>query len=216
MSKKQTILSRLVLNGFATVIISFFIAGTILLGIAANSAQLATKEKYDMLNSNADRITEYSIEVFSDTWSPMTKNYKRTLATIAESIGANIIVFNSNSQIVAVGGLEEKDYIGRVLSGEYASQILGGKTITDISNIEIFDDKSMITVGKPIANGVTYGGVLVSAPSVNVVSTYSNVLRQFGIATIFALIIAFIMFYYIAKRITDPIKAMNNAVIDFS
>ena len=125
MSKKQTILSRLVLNGFATVIISFFIAGTILLGIAANSAQLATKEKYDMLNSNADRITEYSIEVFSDTWSPMTKNYKRTLATIAESIGANIIVFNSNSQIVAVGGLEEKDYIGRVLSGEYASQILG-------------------------------------------------------------------------------------------
>lgn len=216
MSKKQTILSRLVLNGFATVIISFFIAGTILLGIAANSAQLATKEKYDMLNSNADRITEYSIEVFSDTWSPMTKNYKRTLATIAESIGANIIVFNSNSQIVAVGGLEEKDYIGRVLSGEYASQILGGKTITDISNIEIFDDKSMITVGKPIANGVTYGGVLVSAPSVNVVSTYSNVLRQFGIATIFALIIAFIMFYYIAKRITDPIKAMNNAVIEFS
>lgn len=216
MAKRQTILNKLILNGFATVIISFLIAGTILLGMAANSAQIAIGEKRAMLSSNADRITEYSLEVFSNAWSPMTKNYKRTLETIAESIGANIIVFNSNSQIVAVGGLDESKYIGKILNGEYASQILQGKTVSDISTIEIFDDKSMMTVGKPIVSSITYGGVLVSAPSVNIASAYSNVLKQFGLAAVFALIIAFIMFYYMSKRITDPIKSMSNAVIEFS
>lgn len=184
--------------------------------MAANSVQLANEEKKHILSLNAQRVCEFSLEVFTNTWSPLSANYKRTIRTIAESIDANIIVFNSNSQIVAVGGLEEKDFIGKNLTGTYVNRILAGESIDDISTIEIFSDGNMLTVGVPIVNNISYGGVIVSTPSADVAGEYTDVLKQYGLSAIIALIIAFILFYIISKRITEPIKSMSNAVIEFS
>lgn len=216
MIKKSRILNKLILNGFVTVIISFVIAGTILLGFAVSSAELAAKEKENMITQNAGRVAEFSLEVFTNTWSPLSVNYKSTLSTIADSIGANIIVFNSNAQIVAVGGLEANNFIGRALSGEFVKKILDGESITKTSNIEIFENENMLVVGMPIKSSITYGGVLVSTPAVDLKDTYIDVLVEFGLSAVIALIIAFIIFYYMSKKITEPIKSMNNAVVEFS
>lgn len=215
MPGRRSILNKLIINGFITVIISFLIAGTILFTIATSSVEFANEEKMNMLTLNAQRISEFSTSVFSQ-WSPLSDNYKRTLNTIAESIDAHIIVFDSNASVVAVGGLDEGKYMWNRLSGEYVTKILSGKTVFDASEIKLYGKSNMLTVGMPVAGKISYGGVLVSAPSVSKISAFSDILKQYSLSAVIALIIAFLMFYILSKRITEPIKLMNNAVKDFS
>ena len=212
---KRSILNKLILNGFVTVIISFLIAGTILFTIATSTVEIANEEKLNMLTLNAQRISEFSTNVFSQ-WSPLSENYKRTLNTIAESIDAHIVVFDSNSNVVAVGGLDEGKYMWNRLSGEYVTKILSGETVCDRSEIKLYGDSNMLTVGMPVAGKISYGGVLVSAPSVSKINAFSDILKQYGLSAVIALIIAFLLFYILSKRIIEPIKLMNNAVKDFS
>ncbi|MBE7053708.1 MAG: cell wall metabolism sensor histidine kinase WalK [Ruminococcaceae bacterium] len=216
MRKKRSILSKLVINGFITVILSFLIAGTILFGMATQSVRIANEEKNHILTLNAKRISEFSLDVFKNDWSPLSSNYVRTLNMIAQSIDSHIIIFDSNGYIIAVGGLDEKEFLFKPLSGEYVDIILSGESISAISTIDFFENKDMLTVGMPVKGSISYGGVLVSTPSVSMYSAYSDILSQYGFAALIALVMAFALFYFLSKRITKPIKQMNNAVVEFS
>ena len=216
MSKKRSILNKLIINGFITVILSFLIAGTILFGMASQSVRIANEEKNHILTLNAKRISEFSIDVFKNNWSPLSANYVRTLNMIAESIDSHIIIFDSNGYIIAVGGLNESEFLFKPLSGEYVDTILSGESISAISTINFFDNKDMLTVGMPVKGSISYGGVLVSTPSASTFSAYSDILKQYGFAALIALFMAFVLFYFLSKRITKPIKKMNSAVIEFS
>ncbi len=219
-AKSKSILKKLLTGGFTVVIVSFLIAGMFLFGMVLSSIQtnreIAVAQKKAMLDSNADRIVTYSVEVFKNSWWPMERNYKQTIAIISESIGANIIVFDATGRIVTVGGLSEGEYIGKYLKGAYVTNILNGETVDETGEIEIFGADSFLTIGKPIIDGVCYGGVLLSVPSLPVDTSYSGFLRQAVLSLSVAMVIAFGLFYFISKRITDPIKSINNAVTEFS
>ena len=59
MPGRRSILNKLIINGFITVIISFLIAGTILFTIATSSVEFANEEKMNMLTLNAQSLAYF-------------------------------------------------------------------------------------------------------------------------------------------------------------
>lgn len=223
-TKRKSISKRLLVAGCVTVFLSYIIASVFLFGMLLNSTKesslKAVEVKKKLLLSNANRISEYSLDVFTaSSFSPSLKNYQRTLEIISQSTDTDIIVFDKTGRIVTVAGLNYDGYIGNYLKGDYIDRILTkGETVSNEDDIDAFaEQENMLIVGLPVSNTEIYGGVLISTiADVTSSKQLFGFFKQFVYSVGISLIITFIIFYIISRRITDPIKLIDNTVKEFA
>lgn len=222
--KRKSISKRLLVAGCITVLLSYIIASVFLFGMVFSSTKesnlKAVEVKKKLLLSNAERISEYSLDVFTaSTFSPNLKNYQRTLEIISQSTETSIIVFDKTARIVTVAGLDYDSYIGNYLKGDYIDRILkNGETVSNDDAIDAFAEReNLLIVGLPVSNSEIYGGVLISTVAdVSSGKLVFGFLKQFAYSVGISLIITFLIFYFISKKITDPIKLIDNTVTEFA
>ena len=222
--KRKSISKRLLVAGCITVLLSYIIASVFLFGMVFSSTKesnlKAVEVKKKLLLSNAERISEYSLDVFTaSSFSPNLKNYQRTLEIISQSTETSIIVFDKTARIVTVAGLDYDSYIGNYLKGDYIDRILkNGETVSNDDAIDAFAEReNLLIVGLPVSNSEIYGGVLISTVAdVSSGKLVLGFLKQFTYSVGISLIITFLIFYFISKKITDPIKLIDNTVTEFA
>lgn len=222
--KRKSISKRLLVAGCITVLLSYIIASVFLFGMVFSSTKesnlKAVEVKKKLLLSNAERISEYSLDVFTaSTFSPNLKNYQRTLEIISQSTETSIIVFDKTARIVTVAGLDYDSYIGNYLKGDYIDRILkNGETVSNDDAIDAFAEReNLLIVGLPVSNSEIYGGVLISTVAdVSSGKLVFGFFKQFAYSVGISLIITFLVFYFISKKITDPIKLIDNTVTEFA
>lgn len=222
--KRKSISKRLLVAGCITVLLSYIIASVFLFGMVFSSTKesnlKAVEVKKKLLLSNAERISEYSLDVFTaSSFSPNLKNYQRTLEIISQSTETSIIVFDKTARIVTVAGLDYDSYIGNYLKGDYIDRILkNGETVSNDDAIDAFAEReNLLIVGLPVSNSEIYGGVLISTVAdVSSGKLVFGFFKQFAYSVGISLIITFLVFYFISKKITDPIKLIDNTVTEFA
>lgn len=226
MDKRKSILKSLLIGGFAVVIFSFVIVAICFFSISGGNFErqkrVALQDKKQMLENNADKVSQYFDDFFIGVGSPAEREYRlmmgrTTLDIISEATNSTIIVFDAEKDIVAASGKESQSFNHGSVSGKYVDDILGGKNVSDSDVVKDLGDENVLTVGRPIEyNGFIYGGVIISSPTVEIVNSFKEIIPDMAVAMLVVLLIAFLLFYFISKRITNPIKEINNAVTQFS
>lgn len=220
--KRKSISKRLIFAGFATVIISYIMVAVFLFGMIYSSSKesnlRAIEDKKQLLLSNAERISQYSLNIFTGAWTPQIRNYQQTLEIIAESTDTAIIIFDKTGQIVTVAGLDFDRYIGNYLTGEYIEDILiKGEIVSNQDDIDAFkEQENLLALGVPVSNSEIYGGVLMCTTANVVNNHYTHFVKQFAVSVGISIILTLILFYFIAQNITKPIKKIDDTVTEFS
>ena len=118
-----------------------------------------------------------------------------------------------------MAGLDYDSYIGNYLKGDYIDAILkNGETVSNDDAIDAFkEQENMLIVGLPVSNTEIYGGVLISTTAdVSGGKLLFEFFKQFSCSVGFSLVLTFVIFYIISRKITDPIKLIDNTVTEFS
>ncbi len=226
MDKRKSILKSLLIGGFAVVIFSFVVVAICFLSIAGGTFErqkrVALQDKKQMLENNADKVSDYFDEFFIGVGSIAEREYRlmmgrTTLDIISDATNSTILVFDTEKDIVAASGKEAQTFNHGSVSGKYVDDILSGKNISDSTVVKDLGDENTLTIGRPIEyNGFIYGGVIISSPTVEIVNNYNEIIPGMAVSIVIILLISFLLFYFISKKITDPIKEINNAVTEFS
>ena len=191
-NKKKGILKKLLSAGFVTVVISYIMVATFLSSMLYSSSKesnlRAVEDKKQLLLSNAERISEYSVSILTTSWTPQMKSYQQTLEIIAESTGTSIII--------TVAGLDFDKYIGNYLAGEYIDDILKkGKTVSNEDDISAFkEQENLLALGVPVTENQTiYGGVLMCTTASVVNKGYAKFVGQVLTSVVISLILTFVL-----------------------
>lgn len=211
---KRSILKSLLLGGLCVVMLSFIIAGSFFFSLLTNSA---IDEKIETLKENVPKISELSSIAISSKSTPIISIYRSVIDSITANTEASIIVFDKSGTIVTVSGLNKSTYIGATMNENLAKPILRGEEYHKTGLLDEFFNEPTLTVGAPMYNnGEIFGGVVFNMPVPEIRSMNWQIFKNFVSMSLIALCFSVLLYYFISKRITKPIKNMSNAVTEFA
>lgn len=211
---KRSILKSLILGGLCVVMLSFIITGSFFFSILTDSAM---DEKVKTLKQNVPKISELSSIAISSNSTPIISIYRSVIDSITANTEASIIVFDKSGTIVTVSGLNKSTYIGAPMNDNLAKPILKGEEYHKTGLLDDFFNEPTLTVGAPMYNnGEIFGGVVFNMPVPEIRSMNWRIFKNFVSMSLVALCFSVVLYYFISKRITKPIKNMSNAVTEFA
>ena len=178
----------------------------------------SVKQESELLRTNITRINDISRVAFANSNTYMDIIYRKMIDNLSYNLDASVIVFDTNGEIITVSGLNKNKYVGKTLNKKLYSDIIKGEEINEIGILDdMYGGESTLTVGAPLeGNGVIYAGVLISRPVPEIMDSYQEVLVKLSIMIFISIIFSLILFYFISKRITTPVREINKVVNEFS
>ena len=211
---KKSILRRLLFGSILITLLSFVIAGGYSYSILTNNV---IEEKVAALKSNVPRISELSSVAMTTSSLPITMFYRSAIESIASNTESSVIIFNKDGDIFAAAGTNRNNFSGKKISKDLTQQVLSGKGYRRTGVMDEFFDEKTLTVGAPMFdNGKVIGGVIFNLPMPRIRSMNIRIFKSFFTMWILALCFSVILYYFISKKITTPIKKMNVAVSEFT
>ena len=184
------------------VLMSVSVAMTIFLNnyIAAKQYQMAVKT-----SSNIEYLT---IMLQIESNQPRSQAmYDNMLSSWSELTNSDITVVDQYGTVCA-----STNSVQRVPS-ELAKGVLAGKTITTRTYFGNYYAKKVFVVGIPIHyQNRVFGGMFFNTPLPDMNQTVLEFMNMLIVSSFAAIILAFILVYIQSKRISAPIKKINQAV----
>lgn len=211
---RKSILKTLLFGSLLVTLLSFVIAGTYSYSVLTDNV---IDETVVTLKSNVPKISELSSVAMSSSSLPITLFYRSAIDSIASNTDSAVIVFDRNGTILTTAGINKNDFIGKSVSKELTDLILSGKEYQKTGVIDEFLDEKTLTIGSPMYdNNKIIGGVLFNLPLPRIRSMNIRIFKSFFTMWLIALCFSVILYYFISKKITTPIKKMNMAVSEFA
>lgn len=203
--KKQSIFAKLFTLVMAIFLISAVITGTLVFGFLGSYFTESNEKELKMISK---QVTDMTLELASLNQPTSRTAYTRNLTAISQITGTEIFVIDTRGELVAssISGYE-----GRIKES-FTKSILEGKTETFRGSINGISGTSMLAVGSPIKyHNTVVGGVLVSIPMPQIDKARTEVLKIFLWIILFVTLVAGVLVYFVSKRISKPIKKLNEA-----
>ena len=203
--RKRGIFGQLFALVTMALVFSFFIIGTFLYGFLGD---FLTKQNEEELASTANRLVMFTLELSEVQPDILKEAYQVNIDVIASSTETSIVILNGEGDVVVASGGKNDFSVKR----EFIQGILDGHTVKYTGTLGGLYNTTMLTVGVPMKaeNGV-FGGVLVSMPVPEIDHLRSTIIMRFGMIAFVVFLFAVIFTYIISKRITKPLKKLNNA-----
>lgn len=167
-----------------------------------------TAQNVENLTATANKIVEFTVDLAHVQPNILKETYKANLDVIASSTDTLIVILDSNGKVVVSSGEEQDIKINK----EFVQGVLKGKTVKYIGNLGGLFNTTVLTVGVPMKQGENiFGGVLLSMPVPEINHIRSEIMLRFMIIVGVVLLFAAIFTYIMSKRITTPLKTLNNA-----
>lgn len=171
-------------------------------------------ERRALLESNIEQISDLtSMLIESNNDIRFQSLYQVSLETISNSTNSNIIILNNEGELffrTKTHGIELNSQ--ELSNNSYVKNILSGKKITDIGTLGGALHSEAMSVGSPIYyNSKIAGAVLmfVATPSLTMVK--NSIMGLMLIASLISAGLCLVLSYFLSKRISKPLKEMNNA-----
>ncbi|MBZ4644796.1 MAG: hypothetical protein PWR27_1601 [Petroclostridium sp.] len=205
----KSIFSKLLSVYYLIILISFIILGTLLFSLLGD---YVTSEREEVLRYTGEKINEITSVLIENNSPVVERLYRMNI----ESYGANtqslIIVIDQTGEIFATSGYHYKSIEGQKLSKEQYGDVLLGKNIKKIGNFEGMFSQTVLTIGMPLKyNNEIVGGVFLNTPIPEINRVRYDVFKLFMISVSAAIFIAFILIFFLSKRISNPLKMINKA-----
>jgi len=198
--------------GGLLLVIGVFISATVLFSKYAES--IAIHEKMEMLENNVDEIASLTYTAYTNQNAITSIMFHNTINNISSNTQSAIMIFDSNGFILteAGGTIGNHTHVDKSL----AKLILNGDKIKTTDKFIDENGEKILTVGAPLKyNGEIFGGVIFNQKIPEIKKVYNRVFEQSVIFIIVAMLFSALLFYVAAKKITNPIKKISNAVTEF-
>lgn len=211
---KKSILRHLIIGSIIVVVISFLFSGALFFSLMTDDA---IKEETNKLRRNIPEVTEISLIAIRNRKPEVIEMYHNMIDSIADNTDTSIIVFDRTGTIIAASGENKNELIGSVIKKEFAVPILGGDEFSDTGLFDEYFDEPTLTLGAPMRDrGKIFGGVIFNMPIPEVRNLKWRIFKSFISMTLVAIIFSFLLYYFISRKITTPIRKMSKAVTEFA
>lgn len=203
--RKRGIFGQLFALVTAVMMISFLTIGAFMYTFLGS---YLTKHEVDDLTVTANRIIKFTLELSRVQPDILKETYQANIDVIAASTQSNVFVINGEGETVVASGANNNISLKR----EFVNGILKGNTVKYTGTLGGLFDTTMLTVGVPMKSGdKVFGGVLMSMPVPEIDELRSTIILRFSIIAAIVFLFVVLFTYMISKRITNPIKKLNNA-----
>lgn len=188
------------------VFVSVSVSVSIFVGRYAVNKQV---EKVDAVSDTIEYWTGALQIENSNTYARLA--YKQTIASWADFVNADIIIFNKS------GKLSASTSSVRTVPEDFFNTVISGNKLIKKSNFGGEYDKRVLTVGMPVHYQDTIVGAMffnMRLPDINY--TAMELILLFLIASTFSILVAFVLVYIESKRISRPIGMINRAARDIA
>ncbi|MBE7039207.1 MAG: HAMP domain-containing histidine kinase [Ruminococcaceae bacterium] len=203
--RKRGIFGQLFALVTVVMMVSFLMIGTFLYTFLGSHL---TKQQVNDLTGIANRIVKFTVDLNKVQPDILKQTYQANIDVIAAATQTTILIVNGEGDTVVVSGAESDFSIKR----EFINGILKGNTVKYTGTLGGLFNTTMLTVGVPMQtkDGV-FGGVLMSLPVPEIDELRSTIITRFGLIAAIVFVFVVLFTYLISKRITNPIKKLNNA-----
>lgn len=194
---------------FIIIVVSFLVLGTLLYSLLGD---YVTSEKEELLIQSADQISQMT-QVLLDNRNPVVERlYKLNLETYGSNTHSMIMVIDTEGEIFAASNASFKHLEGQKLNKKQFADLIEGKNIRRVDNFDGMFDQTVLTVGVPIHyKSEVIGGVFLSSPIPEINKVRYDVFRLFIISVSVAVLIAFILIFFLSRKLSKPLKMINRA-----
>lgn len=155
--------------------------------------------------------------------SPETAQlFNRIIVSYAEENDATVFVCNTEGMVLissgsVSGSMQEYVPVGYQLSEKQYKEIMEGNIINEHGNFDGYFSGNVVTVGVPLnIDGYLQGGVFVCRTIPVPSQLMGDIMNYFVVCVAVLLVIASVIIYITAKRITAPIAKIKKSVRAFA
>ncbi len=139
------------------------------------------------------------------------------LNTVDRLLQARIWVVDKNGLIYAQSHPEWQKWVGNRLSQEDMNQLLRGEVLSVRDKYDSQFDVAMLTVIVPmVIRGQIEGATLLHAPIYGIEAGLKKVYWMIGIGALLAIGLAFVIVYFLSRRIAAPLHQMNDIALEMA
>ncbi|NLK20513.1 MAG: HAMP domain-containing histidine kinase [Epulopiscium sp.] len=123
-----------------------------------------------------------------------------------------IWIVDSSGRIYVVSRTENKSWLGQKLTLEQINDVFEGKIVTIQGKFGGYFKEPVLTVGYPIQiDGKAYGALFMHTPIPEIQKTVGELYKITLLSLGISILLSFLFIYYLSRRITNPLKEMNEA-----
>lgn len=205
----KSILNRLFWTNVAILVM---VLASISLGMTAFLTNYVASQQFDMASKAASNIEHLTALLQIENRDYRSDEiYNSTLYSLSQVVNSDITVINITGEVYA-----STNDIKRV-PARLITEVLSGHTITRRDFFGNYYDKKVFIIGIPLKyQNKVAGGIFFNTQLPNMHGTLREYLNMFLLSCIFAILLAFIFVYLQSRRLTAPIKDINNAVLNIA
>ena len=207
MRKTKTIFGRILLSNFLIVTICVTVLATILFAFFGNFA-IGTKK--ETLLEEVMHISELTV-YFQDNPSRQTASlYEMSINKVAQRVDGTVFLIDRDGKIL-FGSRNFPDHIKGTMASSYISRLFSGK-YAQLGHFGHFFEKTYLLVSAPIPyHGETPAVACVAVPMPHLNMYRNSIFRTVLWAILITLPLSCLISYFIARRISKPLKNISRA-----
>lgn len=202
--RRKKIFFRTFTVTMALFIVSFIVTGTLLFGFMGGYFTSRYEEDLDNI---ARQVIDTTLYVGTNRQVP-AEIYRRNIYAIAQSTGTEIFVVDAEGDLILT---TVSNFTGNIRP-IFTKEVLSGNEETYHGTLGGIYKTDMLTVARPISYmEQVAGGVLVSIPTPEITRIRMEIIRIFIYNVLIVGTIAVICVYIYSKRISEPLRQLNEA-----
>ena len=177
--------------------------------------RIAIDEKATLLENNVDRIASFTYTALTNQNSITDFMFRNMIDNISYNTQSAIMIFDNNGLIITESGGTTGNY--EKANSRVTERILSDKKIVSTDMFKDENGDKLLTVGSALKyNGEIFGGVVFNQRVPEIKELYQEMFKISVVFIFMAMIFSAVLFYFISKKITTPIKKISAAVKEFS
>lgn len=207
MRKTKTIFGRILLSNFLIVTICVTVLATILFAFFGNFA-IGTKK--ETLLEEVMHISELTV-YFQDNPSMQTASlYEMTINKVAQRVDGTVFLIDRDGKIL-FGSRNFREHIKGTMASSYVSRLFSGK-YAQLGHFGHFFENTYLLASAPIPyHGETPAVACVAVPMPHLNMYRNSIFRTVLWAILITLPLSCLISYFIARRISKPLKNISRA-----
>jgi signal transduction histidine kinase len=210
----KSIFGKLLSAYYLIILITFIILGILLFSLLGD---YVTSEKEELLRYTGKKINEITSVLIEDNSPIVERVYRINIESYGTNTQSLIIVIDQTGEIFAISNPYYKHMEGQKLSKAQYGEVLLGKDIKKIGNFEGLFNQTVLTIGMPLKyKNEIVGAVFLNSPIPEINKVRYEVFKLFMLSVSVALLAAFILIFFLSRKISNPLKMINKAAKTFA
>lgn len=175
--------------------------------------QYSVNDKFRSLEQEANNVSVLAYTWISEPWRVETAALRSSIKTMAENEGSRIMIASAAGSVILYADSYTDGTVGGVISEDIVEAVSDGSAYRETGTLGGYFKNKLVNVAVPVndSEGNLRGVVIASAPTNTVLQIFRPFMRAVLMITLFVMVLAAGMIYFVSEKFTAPLKEMAAA-----